>query len=211
MHRLKFISLLSGGIDSPVAAHMVARRGNDGILLNMDNRPLASDEEYIKVDTIADILKGIHRGRLRTYRVPYGKPLQAIVDLAEPRYRCVLCKRGMLRIADLLCERMKGEAIVLGDSIGQVASQTLDNLSVVSAGVKHPVLRPLIGFDKVEIEAIAKEIGTYAPSHVSTVGCTAAPRHPSIGAGMNRLAREAERVGLEIMVKEAVNHIHEVG
>ena len=207
---MRFVALLSGGIDSPVSAHLTLEKGLEAFLLNMDNRPFAMDEEYDKVDRIASRLQFLHPGMVRLFRAPFGSVLSAALDGANPRYRCVLCKMAMLRMADLLCEEWDCSLIVMGDSLGQVASQTLPNIAAVSAGVRHPIIRPLIGYDKLDIEAVAKDIGTYDISKTRTVGCTAAPRFPITKADHHYLKREAEKAGLEGAVRKAAEGVIEV-
>ncbi len=207
---MRFISLMSGGIDSPVATHMVLEKGHEVIILNMDSRPLGSDEETIKVLTLASILYRLHPGRVRLFRAPHGRSLCAFKELSEKRYTCLLCKRAMLLSADQLCDRTGSDGIVMGDSMGQVASQTLDNMAAVSRGITHPIIRPLIGYDKVEIEEIARRIGTFEVSSRTVQGCTAPPSHPVLKAPPWRLEEESKKAGMDGLVASVLDDITEI-
>lgn len=204
-----FLGLLSGGIDSPVAANMMLERGCMGYLLNMDARPLAEDAEIEKVKRVVQRLSELHPGRVRFYTAPHGLFLTSFMERANPRYTCLLCKRAMLRLADRLCSEWGAESIVMGDSTGQVASQTLSNMAALSMGIEHPIIRPLVGMDKVEIEEMARDIGTYLISSPTTVGCTAAPRHPVIRADPELLVKEESAAGLDELIPRVMDGIRE--
>jgi len=202
-----FIGLISGGIDSPVAVNMMLEMGHFGHLLNMDAMPHAEEAEFEKVKRVVRRLSELHPGRLRFYTAPHGLFLTRFIERGDPRYTCLLCKRSMLRLADRLCSEWGAEFIVTGDSMGQVASQTLPNMAALSMGIEHPVIRPLVGLDKVEIEDIARDIGTYQISSPTTVGCTAAPRHPVIKVDPELLLKEEIEAGLDELfprVKEGI-------
>jgi thiamine biosynthesis protein ThiI len=116
----------------------------------------------------------------------------------------------MINLADRLCSRENADLIVLGDSLGQVASQTLPNLAAVSAGITHPIVRPLIGFDKLDIEKIAKEIGTFDISIRRTHGCTAAPRYPITHADNDKVLEEAVKGDLMGILEDVLKGTTEV-
>lgn len=175
--------MMSGGIDSPVAAHLMLSRGARVTLLNFDNRPFADDAELAKVRTLVERLRELH-GDVPAYLVPHGETIQrASQEHAPRRLTCVLCKRMMLRVSGMMARRLDAEGVVTGDSLGQVASQTLANLRVEQLALGGvPAVRPLIGFDKAEVMRIAREIGTYDLSIAPSVGCTAVPSKPSVAA-----------------------------
>jgi thiamine biosynthesis protein ThiI len=207
---MMFVSLLSGGIDSPVAAHMILNRGHRGILLHLNNGSYGGVEEMPKVISIAKKLSGLHHGRVRLMTAPHEMSLRTFVENANRKYACLLCKKAMMGLADLICDREGADVIVTGDSMGQVASQTLHNLAAVSAGVEHPIVRPLIGLDKIDIESIAREIGTYDLSSVSTGPCTAVPRYPITRADPCRLEEEAAKSGLRGCIDKEAGLVREV-
>jgi thiamine biosynthesis protein ThiI len=207
---LKFVSLMSGGIDSPVATDMILRRGWEACILNMENVPFSGPDESEKVEEIARRLSAIHPGRVRLFRASHGLVLSAVTERSNLRYTCILCKKAMLMTADSLCDEVGASIIVMGDSMGQVASQTLKNISAVSRNVRHPIVRPLIGLDKIEIEERAKSIGTFELSIRRTHGCTAAPRYPMTMAVSERLEEEASKAGLASIIEQVLVQTREI-
>lgn len=207
---MKYISLMSGGIDSPTATHLMLKRGADVSILNMDNRPFGGDDELEKVDEITRRLSKLHPGQVRLYRGKHGVNLGSFSEMSNPKYMCILCKKAMLMVADLLCTKLECDGIIMGDSMGQVASQTLPNMAAVSTGVTNPIIRPLIGLDKLDIEKIARESGTFEISIKRTVGCTAAPKHPITHAIIERLNEEAEKAHIQDTVKRVFDSVEEI-
>ncbi len=207
---MRLLSLMSGGIDSPVATHMMLENGYSIDILNMDGGPFSSGEELEKVEEIARKLESLHPGKVTLLRADHGLSLEAFSEGSNPKYMCILCKKAMLMVADLICDKNDLRGIVMGDSLGQVASQTLPNMAAVSAGIKHPILRPLIGFDKLDIESIAKKIGTFDISIRRTVGCTAAPKHPITHAISKRLEDEARKASIQDTVRKVVESVREI-
>ena len=130
-----------------------------------------------------------------------------IMESPEPRLRCVLCKRSMYRIASAFAMGNDARGIVTGESLGQVASQTLDNLYVLDGATDIPVLRPNIGLDKVEIEDIARRIGTYEVTARKVEGCTVVPDKPTTKARMEQVLQLEEELGLVDLCSEATDRI----
>jgi len=207
---MRFVSLMSGGIDSPVATDMILRRGAEAIILNMENDPFSGPDESEKVEDLARRLEELHPGRVRLFRAPHGLVLSAATALSNRRYTCILCKKAMLMTADALCDRLDASVIVMGDSLGQVASQTLRNISAVSMGIRHPIVRPLIGMDKLEIEERAKSIHTFGISIRRTQGCSAAPRFPMTSVESDRLEQEAGKAGLPMVIQKVMEGLREI-
>ncbi|MEM2110160.1 MAG: tRNA uracil 4-sulfurtransferase ThiI, partial [Candidatus Odinarchaeota archaeon] len=209
----RFVSLISGGIDSPVAAYMMMKRGAIPVILYFDNTPYSTSNI---VNSIIEIGKKLEEyasyRRIPVYSVPHGAVLQHITDsIPGSKYICLLCKRSMLRIAERLAVKLKAEAIVTGESIGQKASQTMRNMLVISNAVKTiPVIRPLVTFDKLEIETIAKKIGTYPLSLESKACCVCAPKHPSIKAELEMIEKIEESLGLQKKLSEAFDKIRKI-
>ena len=193
---MKLLALISGGIDSPVAAYLMDKAGADIILLHMDNRPFADDKSVEKVRLLAERLRAVTGSPLPLYSSPHGTSQDKISKTCDRNYQCVLCKRTMLRTAQELAGRLGCEGIIMGDSLGQVASQTLKNLRYVSRGLTIPVVRPLIGYDKIEIEAIAKEIGTYELSIIRSEGCSIVPSKPITEADLRKMEKFDEALDL---------------
>ena len=158
---MKAVSLLSGGIDSPVASYLISRAGADVVLLHMDNSPYCNEQAMKNVMAIAEQLEKHTGKRFPLYVAPHGPSQTAIRDSCDRNYQCVMCKRAMHRTAGEFAKIVGADMIVMGDSLGQVASQTLKNIRAENTGMSIPIVRPLIGLDKTEIMEVAREIGTF--------------------------------------------------
>lgn len=167
--------MVSGGIDSPVACTLAAKRF-DTIPLHLCAYPHTSEEILeLTIGALKRVRKVAKFKKAIVY--PWGGILSAILEKLDRReYTCLICRKSMLKAAELVCEREIAGGIVTGESLGQKASQTLSNLAALSTGVKFPILRPLLGLDKLEIEKISKELGIWQARHAG--GCSALPRHP---------------------------------
>ncbi|MFM7840297.1 MAG: tRNA uracil 4-sulfurtransferase ThiI, partial [Nitrospira sp.] len=176
----KVACLISGGIDSPVAAHRMLHRGCKATFVHFHGRPFVSRASEEKVREIVQVLTR-YQLYSRLYLVPFGEIQQQIVATAPAPLRVVLYRRLMIRIAQEFAQRDKCWALVTGDSLGQVASQTPENLSVVEEAAQLPILRPLIGMDKSEITDQAQRIGTFDISIEPDQDCCRlfVPPHPS--------------------------------
>jgi tRNA uracil 4-sulfurtransferase len=193
----KVACLLSGGIDSPVAAYKLLRRGCRVVYVHFHSFPHTSVESQNKVRIILQILSRFQR-ESQLYLVPFAEVQREIVAYAPPPLRVVLYRRFMVRIAEAIAQKEKASALVTGDSLGQVASQTLENLRTVSAIASLPIFRPLIGDDKEDIMRVAREIGTYELSILADQDCCSLfiPRHPETMSTLET-AEKAE-LGLDI-------------
>jgi thiamine biosynthesis protein ThiI len=171
--------LLSGGIDSPVAAYRMMRRGCTVVLIHFHSYPILSRASQEKVREIAALLTR-HQLRARLLLVPFGELQQQVVLAVPPDMRVVIYRRLMLRIAERLARRTHARALVTGEVIGQVASQTLDNMTAIAQATELEILRPLVGMDKDEITAEAEKIGTYPISVIPDQDCCTlfTPKHP---------------------------------
>ncbi|MBM4240211.1 MAG: tRNA 4-thiouridine(8) synthase ThiI [Euryarchaeota archaeon] len=199
------VALLSGGIDSPVAAFLMMKRGCKIIALHFNNSPYTSPKSSKKALNIAKKLKEYSAGsKLDFLQVDYGEFLKNCIEMAPERLTCVLCKRGMYKIAEEIAEKEKALGIIDGSSLGQVASQTLPNLMVTRYSISTPIFSPLIGFDKVEIERLAKEIGTYPISILPDHGCTAVPKYPETKAELQRVLEVQEKMGIDKELENAM-------
>jgi thiamine biosynthesis protein ThiI len=197
--------LLSGGIDSPVAAYRMMRRGCSLLLIHFHSYPILSRASQEKVREIAALLTR-HQLRSRLALVAFGELQQQVVLAVPPPLRVVVYRRLMLRIAERLARRWHARALVTGEVIGQVASQTLDNLTTIAAATSMQVLRPLIGMDKDDIVAEASRIGTLTISNIPDQDCCQlfTPKHPSTRVGRAEIERAEEALAIETMVDAAV-------
>jgi thiamine biosynthesis protein ThiI len=197
--------LLSGGIDSPVAASRIMKRGCRATLIHFHSYPFLSRTSQDKARELATLLTR-HQLRSRLYLVPFGE-LQREITLSVPGpLRVVVYRRMMLRIAERLARASKAQALVTGEVVGQVASQTIENMSVISAAATLPVLRPLVGMDKDEITAEAERLGSYPISIVPDEDCCTlfTPRHPATRARPADVAAAERTLSIETMVETAV-------
>lgn len=199
----RVVCLISGGIDSPVATFQMLKRGCAVTLLHCDNDPFGQGTVE-KVLRNADNLRRYSLGEeIRVYSIKYGQYLQFAQTEAPPRMTCVLCKSGMYQIAERLAKQEKALAIVDGSSIGQVASQTLYNIEAARYHCRMPIFSPLISLDKLEIESIAKKIGTYDVSVIPDGGCKAVPKYPETHADLDLVNEIIEKINQ----KEALDDV----
>jgi tRNA uracil 4-sulfurtransferase len=200
----KVACLLSGGIDSPVAAYRLMRRGCSVLLIHFHSYPILSRASQEKVREIAALLTR-HQLRSRLLLVPFGELQQQVVLAVPPEMRVVIYRRLMLRIAERLARKAHARALVTGEVIGQVASQTLENMTAISAATSLEILRPLVGMDKDEISAEAARIGTFPISIIPDQDCCTlfTPRHPVTRARLADVERAEQALPIEAMVASA--------
>lgn len=203
---MKFVSLVSSGIDSPVATYLLSNKAEEVILLHADNRPFTDDREIEKFVTLAKYLKTLVPSKLTALLIPHGQTLQTYKTKCDNKFTCVVCKRMMLRYAEAIAKKVHADAIIMGDSLGQVASQTLQNIRVVEEAVNILILRPLIGFDKQDTIQIAKKIGTFELSIAPAEGCEAVPIKPSTQARIEQILVEEQKINVDELVHFAVTH-----
>ncbi len=201
---MKFVSLISSGIDSPVATYLIAKNAEEMIFVHGDIKPFADDREVENFKKLVKHLKKIINCPFKTYILDHGNSLKKYKKNCEHKFTCVFCKRMLLRYAEKIAEKQNADAIVMGDNLGQVASQTLQNIRVIDQAVKIPVLRPLIGFDKQEIINIAKKIGTYDLSILPSSGCSAVPNKPSTMAKLDVIVYEEKKLGINNIVSNII-------
>jgi thiamine biosynthesis protein ThiI len=203
----KLICLVSGGIDSAVACYMMMKRGFGVELLHLSNSPFSDKKNLGKVEAIAKILKEYYGQPLKLHILAHGPNQIDIIRSCDRHLTCVLCRRFMYRAAEQVAIKEQCQAIVTGESVGQVASQTLKNLRAISSAVKIPVLRPLIGLDKQEIMNMAKEIGTYDTSISPGLCCTAVPSKPATCANPTRVLREEQKLSVDEMISRTLKTV----
>jgi thiamine biosynthesis protein ThiI len=198
--------LLSGGIDSPVAAFKMMRRGCSVLLIHFHSYPILSRASQEKVREIAALLT-TYQHRSRLVLVPFGELQQQVVLAVPPELRVVIYRRLMLRIAEKLAARWHARALVTGEVVGQVASQTLENMTVIADATTLEILRPLVGMDKDEITAEAERLGTLPISNIPDQDCCQlfTPRHPATRATREQVARAETLLPIDEMVAAAVS------
>ena len=199
------LCLISGGIDSPVAAYRMMKRGCRVIFVHFHGRPYLSRASEEKVRDLVSLLTR-YQLTARLYLVPFGEiQRQIVVDSPAP-IRVVLYRRMMMRIAEQLAEKEHCWGLVTGDSLGQVASQTAENLQTVSQVAHLPILRPLIGMDKIEITDEAQQIGTFETSIEPDQDCCTlfVPRHPNTRCRLDTIQQTEESLSIQDMVREGL-------
>lgn len=201
---MKLLSLMSGGIDSPVATYLMLRKGDTCLAVHFDNRPFTDEHQLDKVKDLIKRLEKFSKDRIPLYIVPHGKTQIEFARNSIRKFGCVFCRRMMLRISERIAIQEGCEAILTGESLGQVASQTLSNIGAEEDAVDIPILRPLIGFDKIEIERIAREIGTYEISIRPGLCCTIVPEKPATVSQIERIQEEEKKVGIENLIDDAI-------
>ena len=176
-------ALISGGFDSPVAAYRMMQRGCRIIFVHFHSVPYQDKTSQEKVRQLVQLLTR-HQFTSRLYMVPFGEIQRQIVAAVARPLRVVLYRRMMLRIAEAIARQEKAKALITGESLGQVASQTLDNMAVIQQATRLPILRPLVGMDKQEIIDQARRIGTFEVSSVPDQDCCQlfVPKHPATKA-----------------------------
>jgi len=203
------VALFSGGIDSPVATWLMMKRGVETLPLFMDQTPYVGASYLERAKTAFRALAAYAPvEKFSLYAAPMGPVMERILESPEPRFTCVLCKRSMYRIAELFAGREKARAIVTGESLGQVASQTLENIYVLDHAVSMPVLRPVVGLDKVDIEAMARSIGTYEVTARSVEGCKAVPSKPSTASKLKKIEALEKELDLVPLCAETAERVH---
>ncbi|MFQ5824226.1 MAG: tRNA uracil 4-sulfurtransferase ThiI [bacterium] len=199
------VSLLSSGIDSPVASYTMLKRGVDLIYAHFHSQPFTSKASQENSENLVKILNQF-QFRSKIYFVPFIEIQKEIMAKAPTELRVLLYRRNMVRLAERIAEIEKAKALVTGESVGQVASQTLSNLRVVSEVTSLPILRPLAGYDKEEIIQLAKEIGTYEISIEPYEDCCSlfVPKHPETSAEPKTLANAEKLLEVRDLMDRAL-------
>ena len=203
--------MLSGGIDSPVAGYLTIKRGVELYYLYFESRPHTSLEARNKVIALARKLEKYNSGG-KLLVVNFTKIQETIYKNLDPDYLITIMRRMMYRIAERVAKKKHCLAIVNGESVGQVASQTLSSILAVNDVTNYPILRPLCSFDKLDIIEISKNIDTYDISIEPYEDCCTVfvPRHPVINPSLKHIYNEEGKYDFEPLINEAVNSIEVV-
>ena len=199
------VSLLSGGIDSPVSSWMMARRGVELEMVHFVSPPYTSQQAQDKVLELAHLLTA-YCGRMLVHIVPFTEIQEEIRKNCPEEYFTLIMRRFMMRIAEAVAKKAGARALITGESLGQVASQTMMALGVTEDVTTLPVLRPLIGMDKVEIIRIAREIGTFDTSILPYEDCCTVftPRHPATRPNLEDVRAAEAKLDVEALVAKAL-------
>ncbi|MFC1756978.1 tRNA uracil 4-sulfurtransferase ThiI [Patescibacteria group bacterium] len=200
------VSLLSGGIDSPVSSFMMMKRGCRNIFIHFHSFPYLDRSSQDKAIELAGLLDK-YQYKSKLHFLPLGDAQKKIVLTVPEAYRVVVYRRLMIRIANEIAKKEKAQALVTGESLGQVASQTIENISVIENVSDLPILRPLIGMDKNEIIEVSQTIGTYQTSILHDQDCCQlfTPKHPSTRTTLE----EIEKAEIDLDIKDLVKDVLE--
>ena len=194
----KAIALLSGGIDSPVAIHLVQPKV-EIVAAHFHQMPLTDEKEIDKVKQLCQKLK-----LKKLYLIPFTHVLTALVKRCKHEDYFILQKISMFRCAEMIAEKEKANFLITGENLAQVSSQTLSNLTTITKNLKLEVLRPVLTFDKKEIITIANKIGTYEISKGPEICCLLGPKHPSTKSNAYRISEQLDRLNIDELLKESL-------
>lgn len=201
--------MLSGGIDSPVAGYMMAKRGLSLIGLHFHSFPYTSAKAKEKVHKLAKILTD-YSGKIKLICCPFTEIQEEIHKHCAPEFMITIMRRIMMRVAKICCDKFGAKAIITGESLGQVASQTIESINVTNeAQNTYPVFRPCIGMDKVEIIEISQKIGTFETSILPYEDCCTVflPKNPVIKPHLDKAKREESRLNIDELIEKAINNL----
>jgi len=198
--------MLSGGIDSPVAGYMMARRGVQLNCIYFHSHPYTSERAKEKVKELARILKG-YTGNINLYITPFTEIQMQIIEKCRKDELTIIMRRFMMRISCSIADKYNINSVTTGESIGQVASQTMEGLIVSNQVADRPVFRPLIAMDKTDIMEIAREIGTYETSILPYEDCCTifVPKHPKTKPRPQEIKKSEEILDINTLVEEAIS------
>lgn len=204
----KAIALLSGGIDSPVATWMVAKRGVEVEAVHFHSYPFTNEKSQEKVRDLAKILSK-YCGKIRLHKVNLLNIQKEITKNCREEEMTIISRRFMMQIAQVIAEKRYANALITGESIGQVASQTIQGLTCTDAAVSIPVFRPLIAMDKSEIVDMAKKIDTYETSIIAEEDCCTvfSPKNPVTKPRLEKIVESQSRLNIEELIKEAIDNM----
>ncbi len=204
----KVLSLVSGGIDSPIASYLIAKRGAENIWLHFHSFPLVSNASIEKVKEMANIFLN-YQPHLKIYFVPFQKAQVEIKTKTPTKYRILLYRRLMLKIAERIAKKENCQALVTGESLGQVSSQTLPNIKITGQSVKVTILRPLVGLDKEEIIELAREIGFFEISIRPQEDCCTlfVPKHQTAEGKIEAIEEIEKQLNSTKIIREIVKEI----
>ncbi len=201
----KVMVLLSGGIDSPVASFLTLKRGCKNIYIHFHSEPYTKESSRKKVEKLASIIAE-YQGQTKIFMVPLIDIQKEIMLKTDKKYRIILYRRFMFRLAEKLAIRNKAKALVTGENLGQVASQTIENIHTIQTTVNIPIIQPLITYDKQEIINLAEKIGTFETSIEPHDDCCSLflPKHPATKSDLKSVEFEEEKLDVETLIKDAL-------
>jgi thiamine biosynthesis protein ThiI len=202
--KTKAILLLSGGIDSPVAGHLMREKGLESVALHFANTKLAGNESVDKCKKLAKLI-----GVNKLLVIPFDEQQAELVRKCTHKYYYILMRRLMLKIAEQVATKEGAAYLITGDNLGQVGSQTLDNMTVIDRATNMEVLRPILCNDKVETINIAEKIGTFETSKGPEMCCLLGPKHPATKSKLDVILFEEQKIDSDLLISESINQMYE--
>ena len=201
---MKALLLLSSGIDSPVAGRMMIEQDVEVFALNLS----LLEDDGLETQKVVALAKKI--GVKKLFLADLKPSHKAYRDNCNPRFTCIFCKRMMLRIAEKLAQQQKCDFIITGENLGQVASQTLDNIAVIQSAINTDVLSPLLGYDKNETVKIAKKYDTYELSIKKSPACPFLPNKPATTSKAEKLESEESRINIKELISDCLSSVKQI-
>jgi thiamine biosynthesis protein ThiI len=203
----KVVCTISGGLDSPIAAYKMMKRGCIPIFLHFDNVPYGDESTRdLAIRQAKRLTEYIHGHEVKMYVVPHGEDLTEVLRHAPRKMTCIFCRRNMYRLAEKIALLEDADAIVTGEIIGEQASQTTRNLLAEESAISEiPIIRPCIGDDKVDIERMAIKIRTYDFAHEAVACCSLPPKHPTVFAKLDVIEPAEEKMDMSWIDIEIAN------
>ncbi len=201
---MKAVLLLSGGFDSPVAGYLMKQQGLDIIAVHFSSQPLTDSAAEEKSRTLAKMI-----GCEKFLIVPFGHHLAAIAKNCEHRYYYILMRRMMWRVAEEIAKKEGCTFLITGENLGQVGSQTVENMFLTDKSVTLPIMRPVLSYDKQEIINLAKEIGTHDSSLGPELCCLLGPKNPATKGRIKVVNEEEKKLDILGIVKKAVEEMYD--
>ena len=207
----KLISLISGGIDSPVASFMMMRRGAKIVFVHFKNKTVASGAGSNKIEKLVETLSRF-QGRSKLYIVPFEEFQKEIIAKIPSKNRMIIYRRVMFRLSEIIAKKENAKGLITGDSLSQVASQTIDNINVIYKAANLPIFPPLIGINKQETIDLAKQIDTYETSIIPYQDCCSflIAKHPETRAKLDEIIEQEENLEIDEIVEKVMNRIKPV-
>lgn len=207
----KLISLISGGIDSPVATWLMMKRGCDIFPLYCDLSPFNTNAANRRVvEVLQKLFYYSPYQQITLYCAPHGHTLNQIKEVIPPKLTCLFCKRTMYKVAKKLANQLNAKGVVTGENLGQVASQTLDNLYILNQSIELPVFRPLIGFDKADTMNLSKKLGLYLSSIMKVPSCGAVPQYPETHGRLEEIIKIEQENSFDKLIDEEFKNIKKI-
>jgi len=202
---MRILILISGGIDSPVAGALALQAKHLLTAVHFHNAPFTDEKSRQKAIEAVQILSKKFKKNINLYIINHGKSLVEIAKNCDRKLNCVLCRRMMLRVSEKIAELENCKALLTGESLAQVASQTLWNLQAEHSATRLQIVRPLLGLDKLEIERLGREFGTFNASIKPAMCCSIVPSQPSTHARLEQVESEEKKINLQEIVQNALN------